>query len=115
MSVATCLLKIIDITLCPGFSLTGESLYCPDLSSMRLCGYAPGHASVLGFLEHKTPVIGSDGIASLKDSLCPRGILKRVVEYVAFAKSSLVFNCYPVFVSSHLVMRELPAPSFSSG
>jgi len=84
MGTTSCLLGLVNITVCPGFSPTGEYLYCPDLSSMRLCGYAPGHASVMGFFEHKAPVIGSDGIASLRVSFCPRDILKRVVEYVTF-------------------------------
>jgi hypothetical protein len=82
MAMATCILGLVNIALAPGFNPTGEDIYRPDLSSMRLCGYAPGHASVMGFFEHKAPVIGPDGAPSLQMNLCPRGILKRVVEYV---------------------------------
>ena len=59
-----------------GFSAVGEDLYTPDASSFRICTYAPGHASVMGFFEEKapTPTFG------LTVPICPRTLLKRVVE-----------------------------------
>jgi len=51
-------LGLIGIALAPGFSGTGEYLYTPDLSSLRMCGYAPGHASVMGWFEEKDAGVG---------------------------------------------------------
>lgn len=75
-------LGLIGISLAPGFTGSGEYLYTPDPSSMRTCGYAPGHASVLGWFEEKEQVKGKDGRGTFETSDCPRTILKRIVEYV---------------------------------
>src|SRR5258708_3514289 len=64
MTMSTALLGVVDITFVPGFGPTGEYLYRPDFSSMRLCGHAPGHASIMGWFEYKTPITGSDGVPS---------------------------------------------------
>ena len=61
-------------------SPAGEWLYTFDLSSIRLCPYAPGHASVMGWFEVKTPTAG---LVSTNVDLCPRTILRRVTEYVS--------------------------------
>ena len=37
------------------FSPVGDWLYAFDLSSIRLCPYAPGHASIMGWFQLKTP------------------------------------------------------------
>ncbi|KAH9958021.1 glutamine synthetase/guanido kinase [Russula dissimulans] len=44
---------LVGASLAPGFSGTGEYLYTPDLSSIRLCGYAPEHVSLMGWFEEK--------------------------------------------------------------
>ncbi|OAX30795.1 hypothetical protein K503DRAFT_870876 [Rhizopogon vinicolor AM-OR11-026] len=62
----------------PGFGPAGEYLYVVDLDSIRLCPYAPGHASILGWFQDKTPAPGralGTGVP-----MCPRSVLKRVIE-----------------------------------
>ena len=76
-------LGITGISLAPGFSGTGEYLYTPDLSSIRLCGYAPGHASLMGWFEEKFPIQNQVGKDPLEVSLCPRGLLRDIVKSVA--------------------------------
>lgn len=61
---------------------TGDYLYALDLSSIRKCPYAPGHASIMGWFEEKVPVAGQEGHRSIEVDLCPRTILRRLVEYV---------------------------------
>jgi glutamine synthetase len=76
-------LGLVGASLAPGFSGTGEYLYTPDLSSLRLCGYAPGHASLLGWFEEKLPTRKSAGREdALKVPLCPRGLVRDIVKYV---------------------------------
>ncbi|KAH8998170.1 glutamine synthetase/guanido kinase [Lactarius akahatsu] len=70
---------IAGSSLAPGFSPTGECLHTPDLSSIRLCGYAPGHASLMGWFEEKLPIQKQVGGDALEMSLCPRGLLKGIV------------------------------------
>jgi hypothetical protein len=76
-------LGIVGASLAPGFSGTGEYLYTPDLSSLRYCGYAPGHASLLGWFEEKLPTRESaEREDALKVPLCPRGLVRDIVKYV---------------------------------
>lgn len=82
VSLAKAGLGLIFISVAKGFSAVGEYLYVPDLSSFRICPYAPGHAVVMGWFEEKIPVHGLDGNPTLKVGLCPRATLRRVVEYV---------------------------------
>ncbi|KAH9174749.1 glutamine synthetase/guanido kinase [Lactarius sanguifluus] len=70
---------IAGSSIAPGFSTTGECLHTPDLSSIRLCGYAPGHASLMGWFEEKLPIQKQVGKDALKMSLCPRGLLRGIV------------------------------------
>ena len=62
------------------FSTTGQWLYAFDLSSIRLCPYAPGHASILGWFEVKTPPTAALA-PEIEVDICPRTILRRVTEY----------------------------------
>ncbi|KIM42454.1 hypothetical protein M413DRAFT_444874 [Hebeloma cylindrosporum] len=78
MSLTKAALGMVFITLVEGFGATGEYLYALDQSSLRICPYAPGHASVMGWFEQKDP-IGHD-LRALEVDLCPRTILRRVVE-----------------------------------
>ncbi|KAJ8582214.1 hypothetical protein M405DRAFT_576948 [Rhizopogon salebrosus TDB-379] len=39
---------IAGIRLAPGFGPVGEYLFVLDLSTIMLCSYAPGHASIVG-------------------------------------------------------------------
>jgi len=71
----------------PGFLPIGEYLYVPDMASMKLCPYAPGEASVMGWFQEKAPVQRADLQLTVEVDLCSRGILRRVVECV-FLQSS---------------------------
>ena len=75
-------LGITGVSLAPGFSCSGEYLYTPDLSSIRLCGYAPGHASLIGWFEEKLPIQNQVGKYPFEVSLCPRGLLRDIVKSV---------------------------------
>ncbi|KAI0257332.1 glutamine synthetase/guanido kinase [Lactifluus subvellereus] len=71
---------IIGASVAPGFSSTGEYLYTPDLNSTRICGYAPGHACLMGWFEEKLPIRDNAGKeVTPKLSLCPRGLLRDIV------------------------------------
>ncbi|KZV65288.1 glutamine synthetase/guanido kinase [Peniophora sp. CONT] len=67
---------LVGAACAPGFDGTGEYLYVPDLGSLRKCGYAPGHASLLGWFQPKQTRAGE----SREVELCPRTQLRRVVE-----------------------------------
>jgi glutamine synthetase len=58
-----------------GFPPVGDVTLVPDASTAVALPYAPGHVDVLGlFMEE-------DGSGDMRPSgLCPRGLLKRVVE-----------------------------------
>jgi hypothetical protein len=74
--------------MAPGFSGTGEYLYTPDLSSARICGYAPKHVSLMGWFEEKLPTGTRENAAredALKVPLCPRGLLRDIVKYVCLS------------------------------
>ncbi|PIL27396.1 hypothetical protein GSI_10544 [Ganoderma sinense ZZ0214-1] len=68
---------IVGISLAPGFGPTGEYLYVPDMRSWRVCTYAPGHATVMGWFQEKTP---ASPTAGLEVPLCPRTMLARLVK-----------------------------------
>lgn len=63
-----------------GYGSVGEYLLVPDLSSLKITPYAPGHASVMGWFEEKDPFVGPDGQLSVKVPMCPRSTLRDVVE-----------------------------------
>ena len=84
---------LVGASLAPGFSGTGEYLYVPDLSSLRLCGYASRHVSLMGWFEEKLPSEESAGREdALKVPLCPRGLLRDVVKYVCLRFTILVVD-----------------------
>ncbi|KAF8908595.1 hypothetical protein CPB84DRAFT_1703615 [Gymnopilus junonius] len=72
-------LGLVFVNIAEGFNATGEYLYAIDMSTLRICPYAPGHASVMGWFEEKEPIVGL-GHRSIEVDLCPRTILRRVVE-----------------------------------
>ncbi|KAI0296081.1 FLU1-II [Multifurca ochricompacta] len=81
VGIAKVVFGLIGVSLAPGFSGTGEYLYTPDLTSTRICGYAPGHASVMGWFEEKLPIQDNSNAGGdpFKVSLCPRGLLRDIV------------------------------------
>lgn len=62
-----------------GYGAAGEYLYVPDMSSLRLCPYAPGTASVFGWLEEKDAYKGPDGQMTAKTLVCPRAKVRDLV------------------------------------
>jgi glutamine synthetase len=81
IGITKAVLGLIGPSIAPGFSATGEYLYTPDLSSTRLCGYAPGHASLMGWFEEKVPTQENDS-EDVFSTPCPRRLLKGIVKYV---------------------------------
>ena len=80
---------LVGVSLAPGFSGTGEYLYTPDLTSLRYCTYAPGHVSLMGWFEEKSPVRTQEGKDTLEVPLCPRGLLRGIVKCVAHISTPL--------------------------
>ena len=64
----------------PGFTSMGEYLFTPDLSTIRPCPYEPGHASINGWFEEKAGVTDPQGKPIIQVDLCPRGMLRRIVQ-----------------------------------
>ncbi|KAG2355585.1 hypothetical protein BDR07DRAFT_1425677 [Suillus spraguei] len=60
-----------------GFGPVGEYLFVVDLASMRLCSYAPGHVSIMGWFQDKVPAPGR--VLGTGVPMCPRSTLKRIV------------------------------------
>ncbi|KAH8116223.1 glutamine synthetase/guanido kinase [Phellopilus nigrolimitatus] len=73
-------LGLVYLAAADGFPPVGEYVYAPDFASARLLPYAPGHVSVMGWFEEKEAVKGSDGRDTFQAALCPRALLRRVVE-----------------------------------
>ncbi|KAF7354211.1 Glutamine synthetase/guanido kinase [Mycena venus] len=80
IAIAAAILGVVYLHIADGFTTDTEYLYVPDMSSVRVLQYKPGHASVLGWFEEKTAVVGSDGQLSSQVDLCPRRILHQVAE-----------------------------------
>lgn len=99
ISVAKITFGLVYLCPAPGFSGTGEYLYAVDLSTFTLNPFAPGHASVMGFFQEKTPVPEY----GLSAPLCPRTLLNRVVED-ARAKAGVSFLVG--FESEFILLKE---------
>ncbi|KAI6006850.1 hypothetical protein EDD15DRAFT_5138 [Pisolithus albus] len=78
ITIAKVVLGLVFLTMAEGFGATGEYVLVVDLATVRVCGYAPGHAAVIGYFQEKYPLGGR-----LDVPLCPRTNLKRIVKYVA--------------------------------
>ncbi|EJD50466.1 FLU1-II [Auricularia subglabra TFB-10046 SS5] len=68
-------LGLVFLQLAEGVGPSGEYLYVVDPSSVRICGYAKGHATVMGWFERAIP----SPALPLSSRLCPRGLLRRVL------------------------------------
>ncbi|TFK47750.1 glutamine synthetase/guanido kinase [Heliocybe sulcata] len=73
-------LGLVFVSLAEGFDSCWEYLYSPDLATLRICPYAPGHASVMGWFQQKEHITGKDGKETLDVDLCPRTTLRRIEE-----------------------------------
>ncbi|SJL03811.1 uncharacterized protein ARMOST_07168 [Armillaria ostoyae] len=80
VAIAKVTMGLVYLHTADEFNAIGEYLYIPDLSTLRLCPYEEGHASVLGWFQEKSPVLGADGNLTVAVDLCPRSVLQRVVE-----------------------------------
>ncbi|KAI0324637.1 FLU1-II [Cubamyces sp. BRFM 1775] len=99
-------LGIVGLHIAPGFGAVGEFLYVPDLSSWRVCTYALGHASVMGWFQEKVP----HPTKGLTVDLCPRTILHRLVrEAQEKAGVSFLVGVESEFI---LVSQTSPAPVY---
>lgn len=75
LSLPTALFYLLPDGVTPGYSSSGEWRYVPDVSSLKVCGVDEGrYASVMGYFGDE------DGKGSCP--YCPRGILRRIIEYV---------------------------------
>ncbi|KAF9650030.1 glutamine synthetase/guanido kinase [Thelephora ganbajun] len=75
VSVVGCVLGLVGLRIANGFSAAGNYLYVADLSSMRLCSYAPGHAMLFGWFQNAK----FSPERPLEYDLCPRTLLARQV------------------------------------
>ncbi|KAG1733379.1 uncharacterized protein EDB91DRAFT_1057527 [Suillus paluster] len=78
ITISQCLFGIAGIRIASGFGATGEYLHVVDLSSIRLCSYAPGHVSIMGWFQDKVPAPGR--VLGTGVPMCPRSTLKRIVD-----------------------------------
>jgi hypothetical protein len=93
IAISKAVLGIIGSSLAPGFSGTGEYLYTPDLKSTRLCGYAPGHASLMGWFEEMLPILeNAENALTRKVPLCPRWLLQGIVKCVSMNYHADIYN-----------------------
>ena len=75
VSVVGCVLGLVGLRIVDGFSAAGGHLYVADLTSMRLCPYAPGHAMLFGWFQNIQ--VGPE--TPLEYDLCPRTLLSRQI------------------------------------
>ncbi|KAK0202631.1 hypothetical protein DFS33DRAFT_1436096 [Desarmillaria ectypa] len=80
VAIAKVTMGLVYLHTADEFNAIGEYLYVPDLSTLSLCPYEEGHASVLGWFQEKAPVLGADGSLTMAVDLCPRSTLQCVVE-----------------------------------
>ena len=76
ITLAAAVMSIIAGACAPGSTGIGEWLYVFDLQTLRRAEYNPGHAVVMGYFQEETPHL----TRGLYIPLCPRSILKKVVE-----------------------------------
>lgn len=77
LTVTKSVMGLVFDSIVDGFSPIGEYIYAVDLTSLRVCTYAPGNASVLGFFQAKT-IVGKE----VDVPMCPRTILRKIVRCV---------------------------------
>lgn len=75
VSVVGCVLGLVGLRVVDGFLPAGGYLYVADLTSMRLCPYAPGHAMLFGWFQNLQ--VGPE--RPLEYDLCPRTLLARQI------------------------------------
>jgi hypothetical protein len=79
MGIPKASLGAIYLKLAKGFPSTGEYLYVPDISTLRICPYAPKHAVVMGWFQEKMFYLNAKNELTIDVPLCPRATLLRTV------------------------------------
>ena len=74
-------LGLVFLSLADGFGATGELAYVCDLNSIKICTYAPGHASIMGWFQEKYPPPGPN--PSYDINLCPRTLGQGELGYLS--------------------------------
>lgn len=74
LTVTKSVMGVVFDSTVEGFGPIGEYIYAVDLTSLRVCPYAPGNASVFGFFQVKAN-IGKE----VDVPVCPRTILQGIV------------------------------------
>ncbi|KAJ7352430.1 hypothetical protein DFH08DRAFT_740339 [Mycena albidolilacea] len=82
VNLAKVCLGLVYLTAAPGFLPIGEYLYSIDVATLKPCPFAPGHWAVQGFFEEKTPIQEADGSLSVRVNLCPRTLLRRIIDEI---------------------------------
>jgi hypothetical protein len=75
VSLVGCVLGLVGLKIVDGFPSAKCYLYVADLSSVRVCPYAPGHAMLFGWFQN-TQVSPEE---PLEYDLCPRTLLARQI------------------------------------
>ncbi|KAG1860892.1 hypothetical protein F4604DRAFT_1788744 [Suillus subluteus] len=78
ITITQCIFGFVINRAASGFGPVGEYLFVVDLSSMRLCSYAPGHVSIMGWFQDKVPAPGR--VLGTGVPMCPRSTLNRIVD-----------------------------------
>ncbi|KAG1733151.1 hypothetical protein EDB19DRAFT_1639816 [Suillus lakei] len=78
ITITQCVFGFVINQAASGFGPIGEYLYVADLTSMRLCSYAPGHVSIMGWFQDKVPAPGR--VLGTGVPMCPRSTLNRIVD-----------------------------------
>lgn len=82
INIAKAAFGVVGFNVVPGFNFIGEYLYAIEAATLRPCPFAPGHMAVFGRFEEKVAIEGADGRPSVAVNLCPRTLLRRILEYV---------------------------------
>ncbi|KAK1219579.1 hypothetical protein PQX77_017700 [Marasmius sp. AFHP31] len=80
VKIALGMVYLITPPTSKSFSVAGEYICVPEMSTLRPLPFAPGHLGVLSHLEEKAPYKGKDGKMTVEVPLCARSLLKRIVE-----------------------------------
>ncbi|KAJ8595711.1 glutamine synthetase/guanido kinase [Rhizopogon salebrosus TDB-379] len=96
VTVTQCVFGQAGIIVASGFSPVGEYLYVLDLTTIRLCSYAPGHASIVGWFQDTNPAPGR--VLGTGVPMCPRSVLKRVIDTAASYNAAFLVGVESEFI-----------------
>ncbi|KAF8905216.1 hypothetical protein CPB84DRAFT_1771927 [Gymnopilus junonius] len=117
INIAKVTLGLVNLSVAEGFTPMGEYLYVPDIRTLRPCPFEHGHASLLGWFEEKAPYTLPGGSLSVEVAVCPRTILKKIVdraEKESHAKFLVGFESEFVLLKSSRPFLTVGAHAFST-